>query len=457
MIFESRGGTPTHRRPKTRAIERRLPKHQMIHPPERALKSDSPQKADVDVSSRDSKCSAWGEFSPDIWGCLKRLLQKEGPVGQKTVRRMRLVNKHWCKGISDSVSVLTPNLNVMTLWDLEFLERRFTKLKQLILCEASTVSDSWLTFIAKATPKLCRLSIRSWDLSGGGLITDKGLMSLLGLQHLSHLELGGCKNLTNFGLEVLSGIPTLRHIDIEDCKRISDGGLVVISHLPEIRSLVVAGCTRITDFGLIALTPLTTLESINLKGCSNITDVGVRSLSTLVSLKRLDIRVCPNVAGEGFHALTDLPLNYLDFMGCSGITNDGAWGVAGLTRLTHLDIKRCENLNDIGFGALQNLRGLKELHLGGNSITDRGFIRISNLTSLTTLVLCDLTKISEKGMDAICALKCLRKLTVYGCEKVPENGLDPVRKSIGASLCIDRWGFGRKENSSVPQEADWIV
>jgi len=101
-------------------------------------------------------------------------------------------------------------------------------------------------------------------LSLNNQITDAALKEVVKLQHLTSLDLTGCKQITDVGLKGLAQAQKLTSLNLGGCMQITDAGLKEVAKLLKLTSLNLAGCIQITDLGLKDIAKLQKLTSLNL-------------------------------------------------------------------------------------------------------------------------------------------------------------------------------------------------
>ncbi len=109
------------------------------------------------------------------------------------------------------------------------------------------IGDDELYTLVKGADGLAGLT--TLDLSENRKITDEGLVRLVLLPGLTHLNLSSCC-ITNRGLAALSALKKLEHLNISYCNRISDEGLKQLKPLNRLAFLDIQGCVKTSHAGV---------------------------------------------------------------------------------------------------------------------------------------------------------------------------------------------------------------
>jgi hypothetical protein len=157
-------------------------------------------------------------------------------------------------------------------------------------------------------------------------VTDDGLRSLAGLQHIETLGIGNLdprlrppgadlppNAITDAGLVHLKGLKSLRSLTLGGLP-ITDLGLRALNDLPNLGGLYLYG-TQVRGPGLSRLKSLPAMAVLYLDG-SAVTDEGLGALKGATNLQSLSLVGVP-IAGPGLSHLKALPkLNWLDVKEC---------------------------------------------------------------------------------------------------------------------------------------------
>ncbi|CAK0737833.1 hypothetical protein CVIRNUC_000955 [Coccomyxa viridis] len=193
----------------------------------------------------------------------------------------------------------------------------FQNLHNVVLRRATHLRDFALMALAQANgPRL-----KSIDLSGCQLVTDRGIQALT----------SSCKNLDT--------------VNISSCYELSDRAFESLGSCRSLQTIDACGCERLTDIGLQALAENAgKLRSVNLGWCEGVTEEGVQSLA----------RCCRQ-------------LEVLDLCGCVKVQDMGVVAVAlNCKALRSLGLHCCRRLTDASMAACAlKLRNLSSLNISG--------------------------------------------------------------------------------------------
>lgn len=104
-------------------------------------------------------------------------------------------------------------------------------------------------------------------------MTDTGLKELSGLENLSALNLGLCKEITGVGFGALKPLRNLTGLTLQ-ATSVNDAGLKELASIKSLTRLNLTACHQITDAGLEELAALSNLSQLSLRGCRQITESG---------------------------------------------------------------------------------------------------------------------------------------------------------------------------------------
>ena len=321
-----------------------------------------------------------------------------------------------------------------------------------------SMSDKGLLAIAHCT-SLIRL-----ELFGCPRLSDQGLLAVKNFQQLQVLDLGGCTKISDEGVQdALAHLTQLRTLKLRHCHRITN--LSFVAELTSLQSLDLSWCASVTDDSLTALTTLLHLRHLNLRGCYRLTNLGLTSLAALrldvlnvsgcVNLTMTDVRLPPTVQelfASGCDRLLNLePLHYLpqlrklhlddcvrldslrplmsafslqfmDLVGCVGIAD--LEPLAAMHNLAELRLTNCSAVTDLS--PLQNLHNLRVLYVQGCNIQDDSLRALSGLVRLRELSLFGCGKITNQGLESIRTLTRIRRLDLSGCCQLTDAGLEAL-------------------------------
>ncbi|KAI9806296.1 MAG: hypothetical protein M1825_006411 [Sarcosagium campestre] len=216
-----------------------------------------------------------------------------------TCRQMLEIDLHECREINDvSVTALLArgfNLRELRLahcsriTDGAFLalpqERQFESLRILDLTACENLTDSAVTRIVGAAPRL-----RNLVLAKCKKITDLAVLAITKLgKNLHYVHLGHCAHITDTAvMELVKTCNRIRYIDLACCHNLTDQSIMQLATLPKLRRIGLVKCQAITDRSIIALAKLRpspngllgtpSLERVHLSYCVHLTLRGIHAL-----------------------------------------------------------------------------------------------------------------------------------------------------------------------------------
>ncbi|CAD7696682.1 unnamed protein product [Ostreobium quekettii] len=401
-----------------------------------ALEQSSARRMDIDgpesgenVGQRWFIHSDWGHLPCRVLDRMKGAMDSITHGQATTVQRLRLVNRHWCKWVSEMVTSVTvfgdPSQSGMpSSWDLvvDAIANKFTRVCSLSCPE---ITDEGMSQVGRLTnlqqfnvlsclrhvqcDHLQHLGMRMGGLEPKGVlarpivrqvvhdgrITDSGLMHLGRLACLTRLDISGCSEVTDNGLMDVAHLSSLTHLDLSDCQKITDSGLRHVSRLTRLTYLDLLKLIRITSEGLEHVCELHALQDLGLACCSSVTSDGLKHVGKLTGLQRLGLYYGSDITGGGLEPITKLAcLSHLDLGCCCLVSDQGLQQMGNLECLLRLDLAGCSLITDKGLEHLCQLTNLQHLNIMGcHSVTDKGAERIGKMPSLTHLCLagCSIT------------------------------------------------------------------
>ncbi|GMH41979.1 hypothetical protein BSKO_09898 [Bryopsis sp. KO-2023] len=187
------------------------------------VSSSSPVESEPKKCSGDGIVVSWGDLPHDAMSVIVHLTKADEPMSKKTLKHMRLVNKHWCAAVGTSIQELRCEL------DSESVAGRITNIfPNLTALTSSRTTDAGLSGIA------CLKNLKVLSLSGLELKSE-GLSNLAGLTRLTELHLG-CPQMGRHGLKYLSGLSRLAALDLSELP-ISGNRMVDLAGLKNLASL----------------------------------------------------------------------------------------------------------------------------------------------------------------------------------------------------------------------------
>jgi hypothetical protein len=146
---------------------------------------------------------------------------------------------------------------------IEITNDSLSVLGRLCSLEVLTLGYCWNCWDVGRLAALTNL--RQLHLKDCRFIEDVGILALMGLGLLEHIDLGGLKQITDAALAGLATLD-LRQVDLDGCERIGDVGLASLARLPNLTDVNCSGAHRVTDEGVVALSRVGSLTALNLNG-----------------------------------------------------------------------------------------------------------------------------------------------------------------------------------------------
>jgi len=322
-----------------------------------------------DLSRVTQVCSRWRFLGSD------RVLWREIDLSQ----RAAVVDD---KLIADLGSKYSPSIEVLKLCNntrltveglnTNFSRLSFPSLRELHLCNLTSVTDSSLQSLGKLANRIEHIS-----LLGCTEVTDTGVIALTQFApKLQDLSLKGLNKITSKSLQGLG--PSLMGLNLSGCIGIgADVGVVLSNRSPRLQRLdlhalrisdetvqhLAEGCRMLStlhlsssnpfggtsalgDTSLQALASLPNLKCLNLQGASNVTDSGVAVLVENCKLERLNLGGCYRITDRAVDSLAKHgnKLTHLSLFQCFKLTDVSAEHLSSLPSLQHLDLNSCVSL-----------------------------------------------------------------------------------------------------------------
>jgi hypothetical protein len=310
-----------------------------------------------------------------------------------------------------------------------------------------------------------RMSAADWDemiavmkerripaLDAGGLMTDEALARIAALDFVTSLSLGGSRELTDDGLLHLVRMPQLEHLDLSEYPggKLTDRGLEVLRHLPNLRRFEMTWQSGITDRGVANLRYCAPLEEVNLMGSPSgdgaiealqgkanlrrfstgrlVTDAGISLLHNFPQLK--------TAAGEGARLLIDGPFTDAGLASLAGLDGvyelDLFWhvnritthGFAHLVHLPNLMALGCDGKlsDDVALRHIAAIPRLKRLRIQESVATDDGFVALAGSQTIEGIWGRVCPSFGSRGFVAFSKMPALRSLGI-GCGNVDDAAL----------------------------------
>eukprot|EP00210_Caulerpa_lentillifera_P007453 g7123.t1 len=345
---------------------------------------------------------------------------------------MRLVNRHWCNAISQSLHELAPAPNRFYCMDSRLSKVRFCGIKKLVLRDQEALCDLWLERIKELLPQLETLSVRYTSPTGGKDITNEGIRLISKMDRVVHLELSGCQFLTPSRVRDLSHKENLTYLDLSR-SNISNRFMLPIALMKNLEYLDLSENAQLSGVGIQVLTTLTKLRHLCLKGCKKVSEDELREISNFISLKNLDLRMCPKITGLSFQWFVSSQLTSLDLSDCTALSDSSLAYIQQLKCLRNLVLQNCSQITDKGLSFISNNPCIKYLRLGGShGISDEGLKCLSQCINLQSLSLLFLNGITTHGIQFVISIDNLQYLSIIECRNVSNikaTGLSLSKKS----------------------------
>jgi F-box/leucine-rich repeat protein 14 len=294
-----------------------------------------------------------------------------------------------------------------------------------------------------------------------GQLNDDLLARFTELDHITYLDLSGCRQLTDHGLGYLARLPRLTHLNLSGCGNITDRGLEVLRRLPSLESFA-ASWTPITHAGITQLSNCERLVEVDLGG----TRTGDAALGALAGKQALrSLTTGHGITNEGLTLLHALPVfkiwhggegnallgagarpNQLTLrgafddrgmdhlVGLDGLYSLNIWDVnlavtsaclAPLAQLPHLESLACEATDDAWMARIAALPHLRFLMCQDTPVGDDGFVALSKSRSIEHIWGRRCHNLQRRGFVALADMPALKYLSV-SCKNVDDEGLSAL-------------------------------
>lgn len=190
----------------------------------------------------------------------------------------------------------------------------------------------------------------------GTSVTDEGVKDLVGLKHLTWLELGSTK-ITDTSFQYLRDMPSIEALDVS-LTNVTDKGIESLKGHPRLAQLGLT-YTKVSHHGLKHLVNLQNLVALDISGIA--TDEMLSAVKHMRKLRVLRVDLSSDVSDAGLAHL------------------------AGLVDLEELSLRGCPKITDAGMIHLAGLVSLKTIHVGLTKVTDKGKELLRTLPDLKTL------------------------------------------------------------------------
>eukprot|EP00803_Ostreobium_quekettii_P001760 evm.model.scf_478.5 EVM.evm.TU.scf_478.5 scf_478:82684-83904(+) len=348
---------------------------------------------------QDVRCvlQGWAYLPRGILEHVKDVTLCDSTAGSWFPAKARLVNRHWCSTVTESLVSLSPSGNSNHV--VRALQETFTNVRRLKLSQCNSGHRSMEIAELRAVP----------------FITD--------------LDLSSC-SIIDPGPALWSCLTSLRTLNLQNCKSFSERGLGSLSHLTSLTSLnlMLGSEVVISDVVFSCLGSLTKLQHLEVGQCSWVTRAGFAHLKSLTLMRCLTLYFCHQIENEDLAFLDSLTsLKLLNMFSCPLLTDAGLKAVGQLNQLEDLRLCRWSKISSGGLTALEGLGSLKRLNLCNcDSVTDTALMSVALLTSLTSLDFSGCHKITDAGVQYLEALPSLRLLNLAYCDKVSRSALRSV-------------------------------
>ena len=255
---------------------------------------------------------------------------------------------------------------------------------------------------------------------GRGLVNDAALARIAEVEHVTALNLEGCRQVSDEGVAHLARMPQLERLNLGGT-RISDHGLEVLRHLPSLRVFQMPWAQGVSDAGITSLQPSSRLERVDLTG----TKTGDGTIAVLRGKSSLThFRSGQQVTDSGLEMLKEFP----------GFTTPRSAAEVHYGLMSDADQDPTHLLidgpfSDVGLASLAKLEGLCGLVLfwHAQAFTPAAFYTLAALPSLLSLR-CDGERISDISMRYIAAMPRLRLLVTQG-SAASDEGFEHLSRS----------------------------
>ncbi|KAK5867568.1 hypothetical protein PBY51_012043 [Eleginops maclovinus] len=340
------------------------------------------------------------------------------------------------KGCHNLIHLNLSGCTQMTLNGFRYISAGCPSLKEIVIDDMPTLSDSCVLALTARCHCLCAISLldaphlsdialeaiaevaklRTFRTEGNNQLTDNSWKALCrSSQGLRRLHAAECSRMTDASLKSVASLKNLHHLDISLCHKVSDTGIQYLtegSSATKLRELNVSYCSHITDRSVMMIAQrLCKLYHLNLSYCESLTDMSLEWLSGS-SVCSLDISGC-NIQDQGLAALEGICLKKFIVAECVYITDIGMEKLCKNVRdLEHVDVSHCVALSDPAIRAISfYCRGLVTL-------------RMSGCAKMTDMAVQYLTSGSQY----------LRELDVSGCVLLTDRSLRHIER-ICPPLC----------------------
>lgn len=243
-------------------------------------------------------------------------------------------------------------------------------------------------------------------LDGQGVVNDAALARIAELDHVTSLNLEGCRQLSDEGVAQLARMPQLERLNLGGT-RISDRALAVLHQLARLRVLQMPWAQGVTDAGIAALQPCSRLERVDLTGTQT-ADGAIAALRGKPSLTHF--RSGQHVTDSGLEMLKEFPA-----FTAPRNTAEVHYGLMSDADHDPTHLLLDGPFSDAGLATLARLEGLCGLVLfwHAKAVTPAGFRSLTELPSLLSLR-CDGERVNDISMRHIAAMPRLRLLVAQG-------------------------------------------
>jgi RNA polymerase sigma factor (sigma-70 family) len=268
------------------------------------------------------------------------------------------------------------------------------------------------------------------EMRRNGSLTDAGIAALAELRGLHSLKLFYYRSpsrLTSAGVLPLLGLEHLRHLNL--CGAMADdAALAGIGRMRRLEQVelqwTVAG-----DDGFAALADCAPLTKVFFDG----ERVGARGFAALARLPKLSWMNFggKNLGDRDIEALADFPA--LRDLWPNHLGDEGYRVVGRVQSLESLTNMYCKDTTDAATAYIRALPRLKSYHVWGAKISDHSLELLSGMTTLEDLLFyrCD---IGDAGLAHLAALPRLRKLDIQQSPRVTAAGVAALPERIAVNF-----------------------
>lgn len=263
-------------------------------------------------------------------------------------------------------------------------------------CKMNAVTDNHMRYLWNVVG-IQSLALFAEDL----LITDKGMVEILGMKNLKELCIIDCKYLTNDAIRHLTLLQSLEKIELISCDYFDEHCLSYLFKMSNLQSISIDNCNNFGNIALQYLSEMYWLKHLTFTELK--TSEGLYYLNKLDALESLNISGCKYIMVEGLKIISNLKsLRNINLSYCE-ITDNHLLQITDQQKIEKIYLNSCYKITDIGLSYLSKLQNLQTLELSYcNNITDNGLLHLTNLQNLKKIHLISCYQITNKGLQYLC-------------------------------------------------------